>query len=95
MKSIHLYIHGRVQGVGFREALRRRGEALGLAGWVRNRADGSVEATVVGTAETVETLIAWAHEGPPLAAVTEVFVRAATDAEAAIALAPIKRLPDL
>jgi len=95
LKSVHLYIHGRVQGVGFREALRRRGDSLGLAGWVRNRSDGSVEATVVGTTETVEALIAWAHDGPPLAAVTEVFVRAATEAEAATTVQPIKRLPDL
>jgi acylphosphatase len=58
-------VHGRVQGVWFRESARRRAEQLGLAGWVRNRQDGAVEAELEGEAEGVEVLTAWFRHGPP------------------------------
>jgi acylphosphatase len=69
-----LRIYGRVQGVGFRygllcEALRRD-----LRGWVRNRADGSVEALLLGAAEAVEELVDWSHRGPPGAHVQRVVI---------------------
>jgi acylphosphatase len=67
-----LTIHGRVQGVGFRYALMDEAVRLGLAGWVRNRRDGTVEAVVCGTPEAVEALIAWSRRGPPAAAVSRV-----------------------
>ena len=57
-------VHGRVQGVFFRETTRRRAEAAGLAGWVRNRADGSVEAVFEGEADAVERLVRFCEEGP-------------------------------
>jgi acylphosphatase len=63
-------IRGHVQGVWFRESTRARAEALGLAGWVRNAADGSVEAVFEGPVEAVATAVAWCREGPPAAAVT-------------------------
>ncbi len=57
--------HGRVQGVWFREGVRRHAERLGLAGWVRNRGDGAVEAELEGPAESVELLVRWFEHGPP------------------------------
>lgn len=70
----HLRITGRVQGVGYRYHMAQEASRLGLAGWVRNRSDGSVEALVHGPQEAVEALIAWAHRGPPLARVEGVAV---------------------
>jgi acylphosphatase len=67
-----LSIHGRVQGVGFRYALMDEASRLGLAGWVRNRRDGTVEAVVSGSAAAVQTLVRWAHRGPPSACVSGV-----------------------
>ena len=72
MKTLHLVIHGRVQGVWFRDSMRREAEALGVRGWVRNRSDGTVEAMVQGAAQAVDALVLWAHRGPPLAAVSRV-----------------------
>jgi acylphosphatase len=72
MKTLHLRIHGRVQGVWFRESMRREAEQLGVAGWVRNTPDGSVEAVVQGMDEAVDALIAWSRSGPPQARVDRV-----------------------
>lgn len=72
----HLRIHGRVQGVGFRYSLEIEAQRLGLAGWVRNRHDGSVEAVVHGSQEKVEAMIEWARRGPPAARVTDVKISA-------------------
>jgi acylphosphatase len=74
MKTRRLQILGRVQGVWFRESMRREAERLGVAGWVRNCPDGSVEAVVQGPIDAVDTLIAWARSGPPLAHVSHVDV---------------------
>jgi len=65
----HLVVTGRVQRVGFRHAMTQRAEALGVGGWVRNRADGTVEAIVQGDADAVAAMIAWARRGPPNARV--------------------------
>ncbi len=73
----HLRIAGRVQGVGYRGALRDRAIAQGVAGWVRNRRDGSVEAVLQGEAAAVETVLAWARRGPPAAHVDYVEAQAA------------------
>lgn len=67
-------VTGRVQGVGFRWAARDEAERLGLAGWVRNRPDGSVEAAFEGPRERVESMIAWCRKGPPSARVVDVRV---------------------
>jgi acylphosphatase len=56
--------HGRVQGVFFRDSTRQRAEATGVAGWVANRPDGTVEAVFEGADEAVEALVAWMHDGP-------------------------------
>ncbi|MFV0624155.1 acylphosphatase [Sphingomonas sp. ac-8] len=73
----HLSITGRVQGVFYRAWMGEQAAALGITGWVRNRADGSVEAVVAGPAEQVEALIARAQDGPPSAHVAGVEVREA------------------
>ena len=67
-----LRIHGLVQGVGYRNALQAQATRLGLAGWVRNRSDGTVEALVAGPADAVEALIEWSRRGPPAARVSHV-----------------------
>lgn len=68
----HLRIVGIVQGVSYRADFDAQARALGLAGWVRNRRDGSVEAMVRGEQAALEQIIAWAHRGPPLARVERV-----------------------
>ncbi|MBM7404957.1 MULTISPECIES: acylphosphatase [Sphingomonas] len=77
----HLSITGRVQGVSYRAWMIEQAESLGITGWVRNRADGSVEAVVSGPAEQVDALVARTHRGPPGARVTAVIV---TDTPAAV-----------
>lgn len=77
MKTLHLDIEGRVQGVWFRESMRSEAERLGVAGWVRNTPDGVVEAVIQGPAAAVEALIEWARTGPPLARVDRLHIREA------------------
>jgi acylphosphatase len=67
-------VHGRVQGVWFRESCRRHAVELGLAGWVRNRADGTVEAAFEGPGDRVAMAVAWCRIGPPAAEVVGVDV---------------------
>lgn len=69
-----LRIRGRVQGVWYRGATCEEAQRLRLVGWVRNCADGSVEAVAEGRRAAVERLITWAHDGPPGALVTDVEV---------------------
>ena len=76
MKTQHLLIQGRVQGVWFRESMRREAERLGVTGWVRNTPDGAVEAVVQGPAEAVDALVEWARSGPPMARVDGIEIEA-------------------
>lgn len=69
-----VYITGRVQGVFYRAACRDAAARLDLRGWVRNAADGSVEAVAEGPREKVEAFVLWCHKGPPAARVTAVRV---------------------
>ena len=69
-----LTITGRVQGVGYRDWAITTGRSLGLAGWVRNRIDGSVEALVVGEDKAVGAMIDACRHGPPVARVDAVDV---------------------
>jgi acylphosphatase len=64
-------VRGFVQGVFFRDSLRRLAERRGVAGWVANRADGTVEAVLEGPAPTVDALVEWMREGPRGARVDE------------------------
>jgi acylphosphatase len=67
-------VHGLVQGVFFRDTVRRHAVQRDVAGWVRNNWDGSVEAVFEGTAEAVDALVALCHEGPRGARVERVEV---------------------
>lgn len=68
----HLMILGRVQGVFYRNWTVDTARSLGLAGWVRNRMDGSVEAFVQGNADAVARFITLAQDGPPAAKVARI-----------------------
>lgn len=67
-------VHGRVQGVFFRDSARRRALQHGVAGWVRNRRDGAVEAVLEGPPRAVERLLEFFHHGPRQAEVERVEV---------------------
>jgi acylphosphatase len=69
-----LVIHGRVQGVFFRDSLRRVAEQLGVAGWARNTWEGTVEAVLEGESEAVDRVIGYARQGPEAARVERVDV---------------------
>jgi len=71
-RTIHLLIHGRVQGVYFRAWTAEQARSRGLSGWVRNRRDGSVEAVFQGTPENVAEMIDLCRDGPPDARVETV-----------------------
>jgi acylphosphatase len=75
VRRVHVGITGRVQGVFFRATCARRASELGLAGWVRNAHDGSVEAVFEGPGDAVDAMIAWCREGPPGASIEDVTVR--------------------
>jgi acylphosphatase len=63
-RACRLRVHGVVQGVGYREGLRWAAEAHGVVGWVRNRADGTVEAVIEGPSAALDAVVAWAKRGP-------------------------------
>ena len=69
-----LHIAGCVQGVAFRASTVAAARALGLSGWVANRADGSVETVAQGDDTAVAALVRWCHHGPPAARVDRVEV---------------------
>lgn len=74
MRSVSVRIKGRVQGVGYRAWTRRTALGLGLSGWVRNRADGSVEAVLQGPNDAVESMLAQCRSGPPSAHVSDIAI---------------------
>ena len=67
-----MVVHGLVQGVFFRDGCAGEARAVGVTGWIRNRADGTVEAWFEGGPEEVRALVAWCRQGPPHAEVTAV-----------------------
>lgn len=73
-KRVVARVEGVVQGVFFRDYTQQEARRLGLSGWVRNRADGTVEAVLEGEAEKVAQMIAWLHLGSPQAVVRQVLV---------------------
>jgi len=80
MKRVRVRARGLVQGVFFRAETRSRAESLGLAGWVRNAPDGSVEAVFEGDSDRVDSMVEWFRRGPAGARVDELEV---TDEEPA------------
>ena len=71
----HILIHGHVQGVFYRDWTVKTARALGLAGWVRNLPDGTVEAHCEGDAAALDRMVEAMHEGPPRARPTRVEAR--------------------
>lgn len=69
---LHVFITGRVQGVGFRYSTARQANALGLTGWVRNLPDDRVEAEFEGPKMALDDMLDWCRSGPALAGVTDV-----------------------
>lgn len=69
---MHLVISGRVQGVWYRGAMQEEARRLGVSGWVKNMADGRVEAVAEGRRTAVEALVRWCEKGPPHAHVATV-----------------------
>lgn len=72
----HVIVHGFVQGVFFRDTVRRQAVSAGVSGWVRNSRDGTVEAVFEGDPDAVERLIAFCHQGPRGARVDRVEIAA-------------------
>lgn len=70
--ALRLTVHGRVQGVFYRDWTVANARELGLAGWVRNESGGTVAAHLEGAPEAVEAMVARMHEGPPHAAPTRI-----------------------
>jgi acylphosphatase len=72
VKRVRVLVRGRVQGVFFRAEARERARSLGVAGWIRNAGDGSVEVVFEGADEQVDSLVEWCRRGPAGARVDEV-----------------------
>lgn len=75
LKTVHVYIQGKVQGVFFRSNTRGEAEKLGVNGWVRNTNDGRVEALFEGEPDNVDAMVQWCHRGSSMADVKNVKVK--------------------
>lgn len=71
LEMVHIFVTGRVQGVGFRHHTRRAGKRFGLAGWVRNLDDGRVEVFAEGSPEKIDEFVRWCAGGPATAQVDD------------------------
>lgn len=74
MQKVTILVHGRVQGVFFRDSTMRKARDLGLTGNVRNLPDGTVQIVAQGPGHALDALIQWSHDGPPAAVVRDVKV---------------------
>lgn len=72
--AVHVFISGKVQGVGYRYSTVQEAQRLEIKGWVRNCLDGRVEAIFEGTEPQIEEMLQWCHQGPKTAKVTDVIV---------------------
>ncbi len=72
IKRVTIIVHGRVQGVFYRESTKRKARVLGLSGTVQNQPDGTVKIMAQGPQEALDNLIRWAHDGPPASVVNDV-----------------------
>ncbi len=79
MNTMHLIISGNVQGIGFRKWMQRQAKRLSLVGWVKNRDDGAVESVIQGVPDAVQQLLAYIHQGPPLAHVEDIIIEPVAD----------------
>jgi acylphosphatase len=71
-QRLHATLHGHVQGVTFRATARRQASELGLTGWIRNNADGTVETIAEGPHDKLSQFVDFLHDGPPAASVSKV-----------------------
>jgi acylphosphatase len=83
-QTLHVLIHGRVQGVSFRAWTQHLAELHGLKGWVRNRRDGSVEAVFAGPTDLVQVMLKACHQGPAGAIVENIEILDASEADLAL-----------
>ncbi len=74
MKTVHITIMGRVQGVWFRATAKETADHMGLSGWARNTLDGNVEILAHGENDAVEQFVQWCREGPPSAKIEKITV---------------------
>lgn len=74
MKTTHVQVEGRVQGVCFRDYTQRQAHQLNLSGWVRNKRDGSVEAIFSGDDRNVKAMLEWLKQGSPLSRVDNIHI---------------------
>jgi acylphosphatase len=75
---VRVIVSGRVQGVWYRESCRETAAIAGVTGWVRNNADGTVEAALEGEPEAVDRVVSWMRSGPRSALVTKVDITSET-----------------
>jgi acylphosphatase len=80
-RTLHVLIHGRVQGVSFRAWTQHLAELHGLRGWVQNRRDGSVEAVFSGPADLVQVMLKACHQGPSGAFVERIEILDSSEAD--------------
>jgi acylphosphatase len=90
--DLHITVHGRVQGVGFRESMILEAIERGVIGWVRNRFEGTVEAVLRGSPNACAEVLRWAHRGPLAARVERVEVRTASVEESDLVRSSFRRL---
>jgi len=81
MKTIHIIVCGVVQGIGYRQWLKRGAKRYPITGWVRNIEDGSVEAIVCGEEKNVDSFMHLVKRGPPLANITDIKIEPYTTKE--------------
>ncbi|GAB4439660.1 MAG: acylphosphatase [bacterium] len=74
-KRFNIIVKGRVQGVWYRQSTLEEAQRLGIRGWARNLSNGDVEILAEGQEETLKKLVEWCKKGPPLAIVSEVYVK--------------------
>jgi acylphosphatase len=79
MPTKYLRIRGNVQGVFYRATVKEVADKIGISGWVKNTADGDVEALISGTDDQLQTFIEWCWQGPPAAIVTAIKIEERTE----------------
>jgi acylphosphatase len=79
MRTAHLIIQGKVQGVFYRASAKKMADKLNVKGWIRNTEEGDVEALVAGDEAVLQQFISWCKEGPQGAHVTDVIVTPTKD----------------
>ena len=72
LETLRVMVRGQVQGVGYRASAVRQAHLQRVTGWVRNNADGTVEAIVQGSPDQVDRMPEWMRHGPPAARVTDI-----------------------